>query len=202
MKAIRNLLSYLLLTALAIFLMAPFVWMLLISLHPSKTPIPPLNEVIPQQPAWNNNNFGYDTFTSPHRAGPMYLTNAYEFLDSPGEWYLDPGTGVLYYIPRAGQNMATVSAELPALQSLLSIGGTYAAPAHHITFSGITFTGTSWLGPSSNQGFVDQEIQPSLPDRPSLVEQINRLLPDEVYSPQSQFNRHGLLVNALEKART
>ena len=23
-----------------------------------------------QQPGWNNNNFGYDTFTSPHRAGP------------------------------------------------------------------------------------------------------------------------------------
>ena len=115
------------------------------------------NLITMQQPAWNNNNFGYDTFTSPHRAGPLYLTNAYEFLDSPGEWYLNPGTGVLYYIPRAGQNMATVSAELPALQSLVGIGGTYAAPAHHITLSGITFTGTSWLGPSSNQGFVDQQ---------------------------------------------
>jgi hypothetical protein len=115
------------------------------------------NLITMQQPAWNNNNFGYDTFTSPHRAGPLYLTNAYEFLDSPGEWYLNPGTGVLYYIPRSGQNMATVSVELPALQSLVSIGGTYAAPAHHITFSGITFTGTTWLGPSSNQGFVDQQ---------------------------------------------
>ncbi|GAA1029972.1 RICIN domain-containing protein [Virgisporangium ochraceum] len=110
-----------------------------------------------QQPAWNNNNFGYDTFTSPHRAGPMYLTNAYEFLDAPGEWYLNPVTGVLYYIPRSGQNMSTVSVELPALQSLVSIGGTYSAPAHHITFSGITFSGTSWLGPSSSQGFVDQQ---------------------------------------------
>ncbi|TDB82557.1 right-handed parallel beta-helix repeat-containing protein [Micromonospora sp. KC721] len=115
------------------------------------------NLITMQQPAWNNNNFGYDTFTSPHRAGPLYLTNAYEFLDVPGEWYLNPGTGVLFYIPLAGQNMSTVSVELPTQQSLVSIGGTYDAPAHHITFSGITFTGTSWLGPSSNQGYVDQQ---------------------------------------------
>lgn len=40
--------SYVLLLALAIFLMAPFVWMLLISLHPSKTPIPPLEQIIPR----------------------------------------------------------------------------------------------------------------------------------------------------------
>lgn len=39
--------SYWLLSALAVFLMAPFVWMVLISLHPSKTPIPPLSEILP-----------------------------------------------------------------------------------------------------------------------------------------------------------
>ncbi|WP_461118497.1 RICIN domain-containing protein [Saccharothrix stipae] len=110
-----------------------------------------------QQPAWNNNTFGYDTLSQPHRAGPFYLANAYEFLDSPGEWYLNPGTGALSYIPLAGQNMSTVSVELPVLQSLVDVGGTYDAPAHHISFSGITFTGTTWLGPSSNQGYADQQ---------------------------------------------
>ncbi|MEV7971417.1 right-handed parallel beta-helix repeat-containing protein, partial [Sphaerisporangium sp. NPDC088356] len=115
------------------------------------------NFITMQQPAWNNNNFGYDTFSSPHRAGPLYLENAYEFLDSPGEWYLNPGTGVLSYIPAAGQNMSNLSVDLPVLQSLVDVGGTYDAPAHHITFSGITFSGTSWLGPSGNQGFADQQ---------------------------------------------
>ncbi|RKN45312.1 RICIN domain-containing protein [Micromonospora endolithica] len=115
------------------------------------------NVITMQQPGWSNNNFGYDTFTSPHRAGPLYLTNAYEFLDVAGEWYLDPTTGALSYIPLAGQNMNSVSVELPTLQALVSVGGTYAAPAHHISFSGITFTGTSWLGASSNQGYVDQQ---------------------------------------------
>lgn len=115
------------------------------------------NVVTMQQPAWNNNTFGYDTLTAPHRAGPFYLANAYEFLDSAGEWYVNPQAGTLYYIPLAGQNMSTVSVELPVLQSLVNVGGTYDAPAHDITFSGITFTGTSWLGPSSNQGYADQQ---------------------------------------------
>ncbi|QFU89875.1 RICIN domain-containing protein [Amycolatopsis sp. YIM 10] len=115
------------------------------------------NVITMQQPAWNNNTFGYDTLTAPHRAGPFYLANAYEFLDSPGEWYLNPGSGALYYRPLAGQDMNNISVELPVLQSLVNVGGTYDAPAHDLTFSGITFTGTSWLGPSSNQGYADQQ---------------------------------------------
>ena len=59
-----------------------------------------------QQPAWNNNGLGFDTLTSPFRAGPMFLENAFEFLDAAGEWYLNPGTGVLSYIPRSGENMS------------------------------------------------------------------------------------------------
>jgi hypothetical protein len=115
------------------------------------------NMIAMQQPAWNNNNFGYDTLSSPFRAGPMYLENAYEFLDSAGEWYLNPGTGTLSYIPRSGENMTTADVELPTLQSLVDVGGTYGAPAHNISFSGLTFTGSTWLGPSSSQGFVDQQ---------------------------------------------
>src|SRR3954462_12624143 len=53
--------------------------------------------------------------------------------------------------------MGSADVELPTLQSLVAVGGTYGAPAHNLSFSGITFTGTSWLGPSSNQGFVDQQ---------------------------------------------
>jgi multiple sugar transport system permease protein len=40
--------SYTTLISIAAFLMAPFVWMVLISLHPSKTPIPPISELIPR----------------------------------------------------------------------------------------------------------------------------------------------------------
>ena len=116
------------------------------------------NMITMQQPAWNNNNFGYDTITEPVPRGP----------DVPGERLRvprlapvsgtsTPRTGILYYIPRSGQNMSSADVELPALQSLVDVGGTYDSPAHNVSFSGITFTGTSWLRPSSNQGYADQQ---------------------------------------------
>jgi multiple sugar transport system permease protein len=55
--------GYALLLALAAFLMAPFIWMVLISLHPSKTPIPPLEQIVPRDAAkrldlhWENYSF-------------------------------------------------------------------------------------------------------------------------------------------------
>jgi multiple sugar transport system permease protein len=60
---VRTLVSYALLVALGLFLVAPFVWMVLISLHPSKTPIPPLGEILPRgadgtfSPNWQNYSF-------------------------------------------------------------------------------------------------------------------------------------------------
>lgn len=46
--------SYGALIALALFLMAPFIWMVLVSLHPSKSAIPPLREIVPSVPEWSN----------------------------------------------------------------------------------------------------------------------------------------------------
>ena len=54
MKALRMTASYVLLLLLAAFLMAPFVWMVLVSLHESRQPIPPLEEIVPQVPQWHN----------------------------------------------------------------------------------------------------------------------------------------------------
>lgn len=57
--------SYWLMLALAAFLMAPFVWMVLISMQPNKSPIPPLNEIIPhgrngEVTLLQNAKFNYD----------------------------------------------------------------------------------------------------------------------------------------------
>ena len=46
-KALRLWLSYTALIALAAILIGPMIWMLLISLHPPKSPIPPLAETLP-----------------------------------------------------------------------------------------------------------------------------------------------------------
>ncbi|MEU0029712.1 right-handed parallel beta-helix repeat-containing protein [Streptomyces sp. NPDC006335] len=115
------------------------------------------NVITMEQPAWNNNTFGYDTITSPYQDTAFSLENAYEFLDTAGEWNLDPTTGTLYYKPLPGQTMSSADVELPRLESLLDIGGTYAKPAHDLAFSGIQFSHTSWLQPSGPQGYASQQ---------------------------------------------
>ncbi|MFF5139239.1 DUF1349 domain-containing protein [Streptomyces sp. NPDC013157] len=121
------------------------------------------------QPSWDDNTFGYDTLTKPFRSAPLYIENAYELLDTAGEWYLDTSSGTLYYKPLAGQNMSTADVEVPKLESLVDVGGSYASPATHITFSGLQFSGTSWLGPSTH-GYASQQTGAYLTgtwDRPS-----------------------------------
>ncbi|MFI7300724.1 right-handed parallel beta-helix repeat-containing protein [Streptomyces sp. NPDC050121] len=121
------------------------------------------------QPAWDDNTFGYDTLTKPFRSAALYIENAYELLDTAGEWYLDTSSGTLYYKPLAGQNMSTADVEVPKLESLVDVGGNYASPATHITFSGLQFSGTSWLGPST-YGYASQQTGAYLTgtwDRPS-----------------------------------
>ena len=36
---------------------------------------------------------------------PAYIENAFELLDQPGEWYLDPRARMVFYIPRPGEDM-------------------------------------------------------------------------------------------------
>jgi hypothetical protein len=115
------------------------------------------NTITMQQPAWANNNWGYDVLAQPFAGGTMYLENSLAFLQQPGRWYLDSATGELYYEAPPGQTMRGVDVELPRLQSLIDISGSYASPAQGLTFRGIQFSGTSWLGPATDEGYADQQ---------------------------------------------
>jgi len=55
-----------------------------------------------------------------------YVENAYELLDTPGEWYLNRSTGYLYYYPRPGEDMGTAQFIAPVLRTIVNFNG---APA-------------------------------------------------------------------------
>jgi hypothetical protein len=111
-------------------------------------------EVIMRQPCWKNVNvfpylWSFQTLT--------WLENAYELLDTPGEWYLDAPAGRVYYIPRAGQQLARADVELPVAQALIDVRGTVRRPVAHVRFQGLRFAYGTWLGPSGPNGYaVDQ----------------------------------------------
>ena len=74
----------------------------------------------------------------------FYLENAREFLDQPGEWYLDRATGVLTYWPRQGENMARADVVAPALTQLIEVKGTPEKPVRNLHFEGLSFEYTDW----------------------------------------------------------
>ncbi|MEV6843593.1 right-handed parallel beta-helix repeat-containing protein [Actinoplanes sp. NPDC051411] len=109
-----------------------------------------------RQPAWQNNNWGYDTLAHPFAGGQLFLENAYAFLQE-GQWYLDPASGKLYYRAAAGENPNQESFVLPSLESLVQIAGSYARPVHDLSFSGLQFSYSTWLSPGSPIGYADQQ---------------------------------------------
>jgi L-alanine-DL-glutamate epimerase-like enolase superfamily enzyme len=127
--------------------------------------------VVMQQPAWDNNTYGYDSLASPFRAPKYFLLNSKSFLDEPGEWYLDTTAGLLFYKPPEGQNMSEVAVELPRLETLVEVGGTYDDPVRNLRFEGLTFTGTTWMYPSTSNGYASQQtgafIHGIQPERPA-----------------------------------
>ncbi len=109
------------------------------------------------QPAWDNANSFRGKKNAPAIWGFWQVTffeNAYQFLDQPGEWYLNRHSGDLFYIPRAGETMATADVELPVLQHLVIGHGSATEPIEGLHFENLTFEDATWLAPGQQDGYV------------------------------------------------
>ena len=78
----------------------------------------------------------------------FYLTNARELQDVPGEWYHDIDARKIYYYPREGEKMQEAEVIVPAVETLVRVEGSLDRPVCHIRFEKITFSYTTWMGPS------------------------------------------------------
>ena len=78
----------------------------------------------------------------------FYLTNAIQFLDEPGEWFLDMSKQKIYYYPRANEDMLRATIIAPYKETLIRIEGTADDPVTNIVFDGISFQHVGWLRPS------------------------------------------------------
>jgi hypothetical protein len=84
-----------------------------------------------------------------------YFENALEFLDQPGEWYLDETTNTVYYKPRTGEDMTTATVIAPMLETIVSVKGTSTSDqVGYLWFQGISFAHSTYMRPSQF-GFLD-----------------------------------------------
>ncbi|MGD0837312.1 MAG: right-handed parallel beta-helix repeat-containing protein [Polyangia bacterium] len=84
-----------------------------------------------------------------------YFENAYEFLDQPGEWYLDETTNTVYYKPRSGEDMTSATVIAPMVETIMAVQGTSTSDqAGYLWFEGLTFAHSTFMLPSQ-QGYLD-----------------------------------------------
>jgi hypothetical protein len=91
-------------------------------------------------------NFPHNRAVDAYERLPRYyLRNVFEKLDTPGEWYLNRKTGILYYYPMPGEDLAKAEVVAPLLDSpLVDIRGDLASdkPVQYLQFRGIHFRDT------------------------------------------------------------
>lgn len=92
-----------------------------------------------------------------------YLENIAAGFSSPGEWYLDVKSGMLYYIPEEGMNIEELEIIAPKLKHFVNIHGSNDKKARGIRFRNLGFIGTkgeyessstSATGITSNEKFA------------------------------------------------
>jgi hypothetical protein len=91
---------------------------------------------------------------------PFYFENALELLDEPGEWYYNPAAHELFYLPREGEDLKTVSVIIPQTQTLFEIrGDAFGKEVHHLVFEGLSFQYAGWTRANERGAFGHQAQQ-------------------------------------------
>ncbi len=98
---------------------------------------------------WLQDDFG-------GKGAHYYLENVFEALDTPGQWCLDRKAGMIYYLPRPGEDPRKMRFIAPKLAQLVKLVG---APekkqlVEHLQFRNLTFSHTEWLLPADKAGSV------------------------------------------------
>jgi hypothetical protein len=73
--------------------------------------------------------------------GAFYVSNIFEELDSPNEWFVDKNTRTLYFMPNDTMPNVFVASQIPCLISVSGSG--IENPANNILIQGLIFTHTS-----------------------------------------------------------
>jgi len=78
-----------------------------------------------------------------------FLEDHFALLDAPGEFFLDEGEGILYYIPMGEGHPDDLKVTLPVAKTLIRIQGQDREKrAHHIRIEGLSFAETDGLSPT------------------------------------------------------
>jgi hypothetical protein len=76
-----------------------------------------------------------------------FLENAREYVDEPGEWYLDETSGVLTYFPKDGMDPNILEVIAPVASQLIVVKGEEGRPVRNLSFHGLRLEHAAWNAP-------------------------------------------------------
>jgi hypothetical protein len=94
---------------------------------------------------------------------PYFIENVKEALRKPGAWYLDRPTGVLTYLPCAGETLTDTTVVVPQLLNVVALTGDYNKGTFvaHLAFHNLGFAHTEV--PLPREGYGGSQGQSDLP---------------------------------------
>lgn len=86
-----------------------------------------------------------------------YAEGVREFLDAPGEWFLDRREGRVYYAPLPDDKLAGIEAIAPVIQQVMRLEGAPESDrfVEDVTIRGITLSHSEWKMPSDARAAQD-----------------------------------------------
>jgi Right handed beta helix region len=119
------------------------------------------DDIVMRQPCWRNtvidsvkNGWSNASPKGKPFKGVDWFENAYEFLGTPGQFYIDSRKHVIYYTPRHNEDMHTADVEMPIVEHLLLVEGTPHDHVHDIEFRHIGFEHAAWNLQEHSDGYV------------------------------------------------
>ncbi|TDS10282.1 L-rhamnose mutarotase [Sphingobacterium paludis] len=104
----------------------------------------------PERQLQNEHPWPKPWLSKEHGNSAFRLVNALQFLDQPGEWFLDEKNHKVYYYPRDGEDMKTATVTAPYLETIIQLQGTLENPISHVQFEGLKFQHSTWLRPHTH----------------------------------------------------
>jgi len=84
---------------------------------------------------------GFQEARGSSEGGAFYVSNIFEELDSPNEWFLDKDTRTLYFMPNGSMPNRFVASQIPCIISVS--GSNIGDPVRNVTIQGLMFTESS-----------------------------------------------------------
>lgn len=109
-----------------------------------------------KQSWWNIIGGSGSSAYAPSAERRFTVSNAFELLDLPGEFYYNRKTKKIYYLPEEGENMENAEVYAPRLDRLMLVNGSDEDRVKNITFEGIEFAHTAFNAPTIDGVFPVQ----------------------------------------------